>query len=157
MRSKFLEYQIVLLLAQYGKLAVLAALAAKLETSEEQLMAQMQRPPAKARQRAKERRSFDVGSAVAGEDPAKAQLLRTLHNRYENRTFLPELRDVKRFFEQFGQAIGSVKSRAALLPKVMRFLAEREMSELESLTKTPTGSDYSSLGLISDEILRRGR
>lgn len=158
MKSDLLESHIVLLLAQYGKTAVLAALAATLDLTEEQLMAQLQRRPARApRDATKKAPAFDISAVVANQEPAKAQLLRTLHNRYENRLFLPELRDVRRLFEQFHRPIGSVKSRSLLLPKVMKLLAEREVSELESLTQAPSGRDYSSLGLISDEILRRDR
>ena len=88
MTSTFLEYEVVLLLAKYGKPAVLAALATKLELTEGQLMAQLRHPPAKERQHtSKKPRPFDIGSIVASEPPVKAQLLRTLSNRYENRTF----------------------------------------------------------------------
>lgn len=156
---KFLEYEMALLLAKYGKSAVLKALAQKLNATPEQLEAILEtRPTEKSSPRTRKRLSpSDVVEDLALKYPEKAQFLRILHGRFENRGFLPELRDVKRFFEQRQRPLGSAKSRADTFPKLAKLLAELDVSELKSLCDSQAQGAYSSLGIISDEILRRGR
>jgi len=156
---KFLDYELALLLAKYGRNALLGALAKKLELTPEQLEAILQTPlNEKSVSRSRKKPSpVDLVTQVAQEDPTKAHLLRTLYGRFENRTFLPELRDVRRFFDRHGRPLGASKSRAQSLPKVLRLLAELEVAELEALCQAQPENVYSSLGLISDEILRRGK
>jgi hypothetical protein len=157
--SKFLDYEVALLLAKYGKTALLDALARKLQLTPDQLEAILQTPlnerPASSSK--KRPRPVDLVSQLAQEYPSKAQLLRTLHGRFGNRTFLAELRDVKRFFEQHDRPLGASKSRTETLPKVLRLLAELDIAELEALCQAQPDNAYSSLGVISDEILRRDR
>jgi hypothetical protein len=157
--SKFLDYEIALLLAKYGKTALLDALARKLQLTQEQLESIIQTPLGeKSPSRPKKRPSADeLVAQLAQVHPNKAQLLRTLHGRFRNKTFLPELRDVKRFFEQHDCSLGASKSRAEALPRVLRLLADLDVSELETLCQALPENEYSSLGVISDEILRRDR
>jgi hypothetical protein len=157
--SRFLEYEVALLLAKYGKTAVLDALARKLQLTPGQLEAILQTPiNEKPTSRSKKKpSSADFVAQLAQEYPSKAQFLRTLHIRFGNRTFLPELRDVKRFFEEHDSPLGALKTRAATLPKVLRLLADLDVSELEALCQAQPENSYSSLGVISDEILRRDR
>jgi len=67
------------------------------------------------------------------------------------------LRDVKRFFEQRQRPLGTAKSRTDTFPKLAKLLAELDVSELKSMCDSQAQGAYSSLGIISDEILRRGR
>lgn len=157
--SKFLDYEVTLLLAKYGKDALLAALAKKLQLTPDQLEAILQTPlneESVSRSR-KKPPAVDRVTELAQEFPNKAQWLRTLHGRFENRTFLRELRDVKRFFEEHARPLGTLKSRAESLPKLLTLLAELDVAELESLCQAQPENAYSSLGVISDEILRRNR
>jgi hypothetical protein len=157
--SKFLDYEVALLLAKYGKTALLAALAKHLQLTADELDLILKTPLSnKAEVRPKNMRaSFELIEQLAKDYPNKAQQLRTLHGRFVNRTFLPELRDVKRFFEQHEHPIGGSRSRAETLPRVLRLLAELEPSELEALCQTQSENTYSSLGVLSEEILRRDR
>jgi hypothetical protein len=156
--SKFLDYEVALLLAKYGKNAVLDALAKKLQLTPDQLEVALQTfPNEKSGSRSRKTSTIDLVTQLAQENPNKAQLLRTLHGRFENRTFLPALRDVKRFFERHARQLGASKSRAESLPKVLRLLAELDVAELEALSHAQPENTYSSLGVISDEILRRDR
>lgn len=84
--------------------------------------------------------------------------MRQLCARFDNRTFLPELKDVKRFFDRHGRPATVWKSRALAQASLFRVLADASMSELKTLlAEEPVGSNVSSLGLISDEILGRNR
>lgn len=156
---KFLDYEVALLLAKYGKTALLAALARKLQLTPEQLEGILQtplndKPVARSRKRPS---PVDLVAQLAQEHPNKAQLLRTLHGRLENRTFLGELRDVRRFFERHGRPLGAVKSRAESLPKVIKLLSELDIAELEAICQTQPEDQYSSLAVISEAILGRER
>jgi MinD-like ATPase involved in chromosome partitioning or flagellar assembly len=157
--SQFLDYEVALLLAKYGKSALLAAFAKQLQLTADELEAFLKTPLSdKPAPRSTKRSSpVDLVEQLAQECPNKAQFLRTLHGRFGDRTFLPELRDVKRFFEQHDRPFGTSRSRAETLHKVLRLLAELDVAELERLCQIQPESTYSSLAVISDEILRRAR
>jgi hypothetical protein len=156
---KFLDFEVALLLAKYGKSALLAALAKKLQLTPEQLEEMLQArlsevPVSRPKKRTD---SADVIARLAQEHPEKTQYLRDLTARFENRTFLREFRDVKRFFEEHGRSLGTAKSRAMALPTVLHLLVDLDVAELETLCQAQPEDTYSSLGIISDEILRRDR
>jgi hypothetical protein len=159
MSSKFLDYEVALLLAKYGKNALLAALAQKLKLTadelEEMLQASLHEKPSSAPR--KKPSNAELIEQIAQEYPSKAQYLRALHARFENRSFLRELRDVKRFFEEHEHPVGGWKSRAESLPKLLRLLAELDNAELEAICQSQPDGTYSALGVIADEILRRNR
>jgi hypothetical protein len=157
--SKFLDYEVALLLARYGKRSLLDALAKKLELTPKQLEVILQTPlNERSVSRSRKKPSpVDVVKQLAQEYPKKADFLQMLHQRFSNRTFLPELRDVRRFFDQHARPLGASKSRAESVGKVLRLLAELDVAELEALCQAQPENAYSSLGLISDEILRRDR
>jgi hypothetical protein len=157
--SKFLDYEVTLLLAKYGKSALLEALAKKLELTPDQLEATLQTPPNRKSisHSRKKPPPVDLVKQLSHEFPNKAHLLQTLYERFENRAFLPELRDVRRFFEQHARRLRASKSRPESFEEVLKLLAELDVAELESLCQARPENAYSSLGLISDEILRRDR
>jgi len=153
--TSFLDYEVALLFAKYGKQALLKAVAEKMHLSQEELESLLndilQRPISTT----KKRPIAESLERLVQQHPDKADLLRALRDRFHNRTFLPELRDVRRLFEQRGQSLGSAKSRADTLPRLLHLLAELSTSELEALGQSRAEGSYSSLGLISDEIMRR--
>lgn len=157
--TDFLKYEASLLLARYGRDAVLRAMAEKLNCSQTELesaLAEIERQrPAVRRSRAVA--SFEAVESIVREHPAKAKQLRSLHDQFQNRTFLPELRDVRRFFEEHSQNLGHEKSRAASLPRLLRLLGSLDPSELDLLREDGESGTRSSLGIISDAILGRGR
>jgi hypothetical protein len=155
--SKFLDYEVALLLAKYGKDAVLNTIAKKLQLTLDQLEVILQTSlnEKSVLRHGKRPSSADLITRLTQEHPSKAPFLRTLYGRFENRTFLPELRDVRRFFERHAQQLGSTKSRAESLAKVLTLLAELNVAELEALCHAQPENEYSSLAVISDAILRR--
>ena len=157
--SRFLEYEVALLLAKYGKEPVLLMLAEKLgcaQTELEALMTDIEKKKAiPAGSRAAP--TADQIETIISQHPEKASRLRVLNSRFRNRTFLPELRDVRRFFEQHSRNLGHTKSRAKSLSKLLKLLAELDLTELDTLSSARESGEYSSLGIISDEILRRDR
>lgn len=159
MSSTYLQYEVALLLAKYGKNAVLSALAEKVKLSHEQLESLLKELPTKKAPRHARKSSATVDSIeeMVRDHPAKAHLLRTLHGRFRNRTFLPELRDVRGFFEQHSRNLGATKSRSESFRRLFKLLAGLDLAELDALCQAEPQGAYSSLGVISDEILRRDR
>ncbi len=153
--TSFLDYQVALLFAQYGRQALLKAVAEKMHLSHEELESLLKDILQRPISTAKKRPMAESLDRLIQQHPEKAELLRALRDRFHNRTFLPELRDVRRLFEQRGQSLGSTKSRADSLPRLLHLLAELSTSELEALGQSQAERSYSSLGLISDEIMRR--
>lgn len=157
--SRFLDYEVALLLAKYGKDAFLAALARRVQLTpselDELLETITQRKVVAGPNR--KRPNLDAVEHVIQSHPERAPFLQTLLQRFQKRTFLPELRDVRRFFDERSRNLGSAKSRADSLPNVMRLLAELDQAELESLCQSQSEGAYSSLGIISDAILRRDK
>lgn len=157
--EQFLDYEIALLLAKYGEKRLLTALAGKLGLSPEELHCKLNglkevKPRVSARKRVDASRIVET---IAAEQPEKASVLRLLFSRFQNKTFLPELKDVKRFFDRHGHALGSVKSRAEVAPRLFKLLGTLATSELKTLCEGGERKEYSSLGLISDEIMRRDK
>jgi hypothetical protein len=156
---RYLDYEVALLLAKYGKEAVINSLAQKMDMSQVDLEALLKKID-KAKpfpRRHPKAPPVDPIETVVAQYPEKAKQLHELHTRFLNRTFLANLRDVKRFFDQHSGSLGHVKSRVQSLPKLIKLLAELGTAELNTLCQTPNSAEYSSLGIISDEILRRDK
>jgi|ERR1700722_4492172 len=162
MKSKeLLDLEVSLLLLKYGRSGVLQSIARRMRLSEEVLELELEkllRPEYAPRpKKGGYTKPFDINSVIVGHED-KAEYLRELHRRFENRTFLSELKDVKRLFDRHGRSANTWKSRKNAEASVFRFLANLDASELQAiLSDVSTGPDVSSLGIISDEILGRNR
>jgi hypothetical protein len=154
--SVYLEYEVALLLAKYGKSAVLNVLAAKLNLSKEELEAGLEnlRHGKRSSSRRRRRTDEDELGAMVRRYPEKAAQLRTLAERFRSRTFLPGLRDVKRFFERHARIVNGSRSRAQAFGPLIQLLGELDSDELEALCRSEPPEAYSALGLITDQILR---
>lgn len=157
MNPTFLEYEVALILAKYGKSAVLGVLSQKLDLTQDELQSALKAGPDKKTSKQSHPRLLDPEpiEAIVRQYPKKAKYLRELCDRFQDRSFLPELRDVKRFFEQRSRPFGSTKSRADSLSRLLQILAEMDSSELAVLCEATATGAYSSLGIIADEILRK--
>jgi hypothetical protein len=160
--AELIQAEVSLLLIKYGPEAVLSALAKRINQPLEQLrhfVDQLASVPVVEPKNTQKKapKAFDLDSLLIAH-PTKVVALKTLHARYLNRTFLPELRDVKRFLERRGHVTANPKSRVAAASVLFRMIAELPDSELTQLCEEPEhGLGTSSLGIISDEILRRNR
>lgn len=158
--SEILDLEVSLLLLKHGKHSLLRSLARRLNVTEGELASELERLRSSDFLLAKKKsagRPFVLDAFLVGKDD-KADVLRQLHSRFENRTFLPELKDVKRLFDRHGRQPISWKSRALAKATVFRFLAELPDAELRRfLAEPPATKDVSALGLISDEILGRNK
>lgn len=156
--DEILELELSLLLINYGERKVLRSLAkvnglndSELETKLKRIH-QLEKKPAS-------KKSKDPSKAIEeiiSQHPQKSQLLALLYSRFQNRSFLPEMRDIKRLFNRHSLESNNLKSRNTSASKVFRLLAGLDEKELEELTQEQDKTTYSSLGIISDEIMKRG-
>lgn len=156
--EQFLEYEVALLLAKYGERRVASALAAKLRLSPDQLERKLSEL-AHVKPKTSNRKPLDAMpfiESLAAQAPEKAANLRLLFTRFQNKTFLPELKDVRRFLERHSSEVGTVKSRVEMAPRLFKLLSTVDVSELTDLCEGNAEKEYSSLGIISDQIMRRG-
>ncbi|MBD8709441.1 hypothetical protein IFT47_22675 [Pseudomonas sp. CFBP 13711] len=159
--KELVEIDVGLILLRHGKAAVLTAIANRVGVSEDELYREIERlrvaKEAAISRKKKIGGKFNIESFLIGRDN-KAASLKKLSERFDNRTFLPELKDLKRFFERHGASASNLKSRVSAQTKLFKMLADFGEDELERiLAETPERSRVSSLGLISDEILGRSR
>lgn len=156
---EFLDLEVSLLLLKHGQRSLLHAVARRMRLSDKELELELEKVLSAEHTPKKKSppRPFVLGSVLAGREE-KTDLLRQLNARFENRTFLSELKDINRFFERRGKSAPKWKSRVLAQTSLFQFLADLDILELQKiLADHPTGGEVSSLGLISDEILGRNK
>ena len=157
--EKILEYELILLIVKYGEKSVSTTLAKILGTSPNQLEDKLKDLELKMKSRPSSTKRFDRPGynieKIIVQHPDKGEHLRCLFSRFENKILFPEFKDVKEFFDRHAVSLGAIKSRAQILPRLFNLLASLDPSELADLCKQKSRQEYSSLGVISDEIMRR--
>jgi hypothetical protein len=153
--DEIIELEICLLLIKYGERKVINSLAKVVDLDIKDIetkLQRIQRPIKKpVKKNAKLRLQFI--DKIIDQYPERANLLKILYSRFQNKTFLPELRDIKRLLDRYSLESRGVKSRNAAAPKVFNLLATLDETELMELSQQQERGGYSSLGIISDEIL----
>lgn len=151
-----LGLEIRLLVARYGKARVVKALSTIDDVDLAGLhddITGYERKRTRSGARRRPRRSIEEMVREANPPPASQGTVERLARAYDERDFLPELRDVRRFLEARGVSVGAFRSRSDALPTVLRVLAQQELEELTALDKGRSGGG-SDLGVITDQILR---
>jgi hypothetical protein len=160
MNEQILALELRLLILRYSRRRIIDALA-KLgdQTAEElerELTAALKR---KARRNAKpkERPTSDLIADACRDRPEITELVTILVSRFENRTFLPQLRDVVRFLDRTGVSHGKLKSRRLSTTAIVSALARLDIDELGRLVAPPAAEGESDLALLAREIMAGGR
>jgi len=150
-KDQFLEIDVRLLVLRYGRQRVLNTIARLTDQTFEELEQHLQtveQKPKAAQTNASKPALVEIVASECRERPDIAESLRTIALDFENRTFLPELRDVKRLFDRIGVPSSKLKSRIAAGPLLIRTLSKLSREELLRLAqrdKVPGESDYSLL------------
>lgn len=155
--QNYLQHEITLLLAKYGERQVLNALASHLQLSPDVLEGRL-REITQLKPRVTTKKHTDptaIIESLVNHHPDKAEALKLLFSRFQNRTFLPELKDVKRFYNRYGTDLGKVKSRIAATSKLFKLIANLDAKAVANLIDDFKAGEYSSLGILSDEIMKR--
>ncbi len=150
-----LKIELRLLVLRYGRRKILEALAAQGDQTPEELEAEL----ALVEQRKASRKPKKLLAAVelvaqlCRERPECAEVLETLATRYENRTFLPDLRDVERFLDRAGSPHGRLKSRRTAARQVITALSRLNTEELKRLAASPPAQGDSDFAMLAREIM----
>jgi hypothetical protein len=146
--NDLLEIDVRLLVLRYGRTRVLEVLARTGNLSLDDLERQLQALAERAKPKRAKRPLMNLVDAEVQQNPAISDPLRRLAVAFENRTFLPHLRDVVRFLDRNGVTHGKLKSRSAAAPVLVRLLARLPADELARLgahDKATSDSDYALL------------
>jgi hypothetical protein len=154
MTNIFLKLEMRLVLLRYGRRAIVEALADMGEQTPEDI----ERELAAAQEKKTSRRSVpklpvDLIADACRDRPEIAEILRTFVTRFENRSFLPKLRDIERFLDRVGFPHGRMKSRRAAVGHVIKALSQINADELRRLAALPSPQGESDYALLAREIM----
>jgi hypothetical protein len=151
MTNDFLKTQLHLLIAQFGRRAILEALAGATDTTPEQIQDEIRKLET-ARHAKSSKREKPLDELLASLPPVSnraKELLAQLGRMFESKQYLPNLRDAEDFLRHSGTLGRKYKSRKEVLSAVLKRLSEMRESELESLLTHNTNisgkSDYAVL------------
>jgi hypothetical protein len=152
--DELLNIDLRLLLLRYGKTRVSDALTKLEEPTVGELESEIATIKIrKSRGKRKTVSAIEVAAEISRDKPECSQSLQSLAARYENRTFLPHLRDVHRFLERSGTRHASVRSRADAARSVFNSLSRLSADELRKLAESPGTSRDSDYALLAREIM----
>lgn len=158
-QTDFLQLQLAVLIHQYGQHALLKSLASLrgLTTNDLQNLLidieKVNQPQTKKPQQT-QNPIFKI-DVFLKKHPEKSELIHSIKLLYDNKTFLPELKDVRRFLDRHGQPTKALKTRSDAFSKVIRVLVDLPTQDLEAILNTKPNNEFSDLGIISDQILGR--
>ena len=111
---------------------------------------------AKKARRRPEKNAAEVVREAELNDPDAKDVVERLACAYEDKRFLPGLRDVKEFLESKSVPYAGLRSRPAALPAVVDALARCSLDELHSLDRTAANRG-GEMGIIADYLLDGAR
>jgi hypothetical protein len=154
--AKIIDMELSLLLVKYGEEKVIRSLSALLALDIAELESKLQDnyQIIKTKICPKTLNKSNKIERIIDKYPQKKDLMKILYARFQERTFLPHLRDIKDLFNRYNVDSKNLKSRKTATLHVLNFLANLDVKDLEELTQLRDRNNYSSLGIISDEILR---
>lgn len=161
MKDRLLEVDVSLLVLRYGRPKVVRMLArldgGTQDQLERELDALREGPAARRRSRPREPWSLaEIAAQVSGDEPRVAEPLRVIAFNFENGTFLPHLRDVRRFLERFPGSPQTLKSRKSAGPALIRAVAKLPTEELCALAGRSGVHQESDYSILSRAIMGNG-
>ena len=154
MNERFLELELRLLILQYGRQKVVRALARLAEQTPEELEQQFRAAEETGKAKRPKPSLMDLVTFEGREHPEIEEPLRLLAIAFQNRTFLPHLRDVRRFLDRTDSTHGKLKSREAAAPVLFRALGKLTRDELLRLAHNNDAPGESDFSLLAREIMR---
>lgn len=156
--DEILELELSLLFVKYGERKVLRSLARVNGLDSNELKTKLRRTHQLDKKPAikKAKSPSKAIEQIIMQHPQKSHLLGVLYSRFQSKSVLPELRDIKRLFNRHGLESKNLKSRNTSATKVFKLLATLDEKELGELAHEQDRRTYSSLGIISAEIMKRG-
>ena len=160
MKVDLLQIEVELLLLKYGEPSVVKALALSSNSTEEEIRNKVEALRAKKDKTPKSPRAKKLPLDVAKEvvaGSANEDLLINLAILYQNKQFLPQLKDVKRFLGRFNIS-KKPKSRNEGTRLVFECLCRNTREELSDLISDSNSGEQSSFAKLADHIIgNRGK
>lgn len=156
--DELLKLELRILLLRYGRGRILQALGALTEHTAEQVEEEIAALEARKTKRIRKSppSALELITDIANRRPEAAQTLRVLATRYENRTFLPRIKDIQRFLDRFGVPHRTLKSRRLAARHVLNALSHISTEELDRLARlSPEGENASDYADLAREIMGR--
>lgn len=154
MNTELLKIEVDLLVLKYGEAATLRAFAGATGSSEDAVrrkLATLKEKKTKSKVARTKKRPIDIAKDVAKDSAHEEQLLR-LAVSYQNRQFLPQLKDVRRFLGRFNIE-KSIKSRDNATRIVFETLNRCSSEELNDFLSDSNVSDKSSFSRLAGHIM----
>jgi hypothetical protein len=155
-KDQLLEIDVRLLILRHGRQRLLEAIARLGEQTVEEIEHQLQILESKPKPiRAEKLRLIDMVASECRKRPGIEEPLRALVLKFENHTFLPHLRDVRRFLERLGVSTATlISSREAAGPTLVRVLSKLSGEELSTLANESRASRESDYSLLARAIMQ---
>lgn len=153
MNDEFLKIELRIIVAKYGRAKVQQALASLQDASLVEIASQVSELEVGAKRKPKRERPVADTIAEATEDrPGIKSVLDRFAELYEERSFLPELRDVQSFLERSGFRRANCSRRDAI-HHVIHALASFKDQRLNDLLETTLISGESGYEALANEII----
>ncbi len=156
MKDELLDIDVRLLVLRYGRQKVLTALSRLVEQTPAEIEQHLQtlgHRSSAGRKKAPNPSLIEVAASECRDHTEILEPLRALALAFENRTFLPNLRDVQRFLDRGSASPQKFKSRAIAGPAVIRALSMLPKDELTSLASRDESHGESDYSLLSRAIM----
>lgn len=161
MNNDYLELELRLLMLRYGRHRVSAALEKLDDVRPEDVKRELDISEAKHRKKKQNRtgsrqkpQSFDdLVEIECHQHPELAEPLRNLAANFQNRTFLPQLRDVRQFLNRVGLPDTEVRSRQSAAPIILRALTGFRRDELFRLATEDWSRGDGDFALLAETIM----
>lgn len=154
MKSELLQIEVELLLVKYGEAAVLKALATAADVNEAILIEKiksLQKAKTRPTARRAQKQLIDVAKAVTEGSPNE-DLLDKLAVLYQNKQFLPQLKDVKKFLGRFNM-VRNIKNRNDATKIVFESLKKCSRDELAGFISDLDVGKQSSFATLAEHIM----
>lgn len=157
--KEILSLEVRVLMVKYGYRKLIHAISEIKNDSIDKIEEDMRKLELLKRKKSKlpGRSIDDIVNTIINNNLEKADQLRRLAASYENRTFLPQLKDARQFLERNSANPRIPKSRLSAVSPVFRTLASLDISQLEEYLVTPGIGTDNALSLISDQIMGKRR
>jgi hypothetical protein len=155
-KDQLLEVDVRLLLLRHGRqrvLDVLARLGGQTLGELDEELRRLERRPETHRAKVTRPSLSDVVTSECRDRPEIEELLRAIAVNFDNRTFLPHLRDVRRFFDRLGVSQATFNSRSAAGPALIQALSKLTPEELVKLIARVGPASESDYSLLSRAIM----
>lgn len=113
----------------------------------------------KSRTTTRKRHAVSALEFVAKMDPHPdtTPVLAELAKRFQDKSFLPTLGDIRNFCQVYGIEEPASRSRQSAIPRVFKFMATMSKDEVEGILDGWMFSGPSRLGPVADAIRKNGR